>query len=172
MTIQIDGSLINIVLPQEHLGKSRLSRASLTNQAKGSQMEEEVMSILEAGQESGAAPVGHPLLAVRRRPGGREIAPDDLGIDLQEGAADVLERIARHQGMATDDGQDAEEVIRSAVLCWRDGLSRWLGDRLPAPLDWDESAPAPCFTDKPGWDGYGGVLLLGAAGFGLGAARR
>ncbi len=79
-----------------------------------------------------------------------------------EGAAHVLERIARHQGMATDDGQDAEEVIRSAVLCWRDGLSRWLGDRLPAPLDWDESAPAPCFTDKPGWDGYGGVLLLAA----------
>jgi len=74
----------------------------------------------------------------------------------------VLEPIARHQGMAVDDGQDAEEVIRAAVLRWRERLSRWLGDRLAGPLDWDESAPAPCFTDKPGWDGYGGTLLLAA----------
>ncbi|HEV3504188.1 MAG TPA: hypothetical protein VG637_02770 [Actinomycetes bacterium] len=79
-----------------------------------------------------------------------------------EGSADVVERIARHQGMAVSDGQDAEEVIRAAVLRWRDGLSRRLGDRLAGPLDWDESGLAPCFTDKPGWDGYGGTLLLAA----------
>ena len=79
-----------------------------------------------------------------------------------EGPADVVERIARHQDIAVSDGQDAEEVIRAAVLRWREGLSRWLGDRLDGPLDWDESAPAPCFTDKPGWDGYGGTLLLAA----------
>jgi hypothetical protein len=78
-----------------------------------------------------------------------------------EGPADVVDRVARHQGM-TVDGQPAEEVIRSAVLRWRDRLSRWLGDRLDGPLDWDESGPAPCFTDKPGWDGYGGTLLLAA----------
>jgi hypothetical protein len=79
-----------------------------------------------------------------------------------EGSADVVERIARHQGLPVDDGQDGEEVIRAAVLRWRGGLSRWLGDRLAGPLDWDESGPAPCFTDKPGWDGYGGALLLAA----------
>jgi hypothetical protein len=79
-----------------------------------------------------------------------------------EGPADVVERIARHQDITVSDGQDAEEVIRAAVLRWREGLSRWLGDRLDGPLDWDESAPAPCFTDKPGWDGYGGTLLLAA----------
>jgi hypothetical protein len=79
-----------------------------------------------------------------------------------EAAADVLERIARHQGIAVADGQDAEAVIRAAVLRWREGLNRWLGDRLAGPLDWDESDPAPCFTDKPGWDGYGGTLLLAA----------
>ena len=79
-----------------------------------------------------------------------------------EGPADVVERIARHQDITVNDGQDAEEVIRAAVLRWREGLSRWLGDRLDGPLDWDESAPAPCFTDKPGWDGYGGTLLLAA----------
>ena len=78
-----------------------------------------------------------------------------------EGPADVVDRVARHQGM-TVDGQAAEEVIRSAVVRWRDRLSRWLGDRLDGPLDWDESGPAPCFTDKPGWDGYGGTLLLAA----------
>ena len=79
-----------------------------------------------------------------------------------EGSADVVERIARHQQLAVSDGQDAEEVIRAAVLRWREGLSRWLGDRLAGPLDWDESGLAPCFTDKPGWDGYGGALLLAA----------
>ena len=79
-----------------------------------------------------------------------------------ESSADVVERIARHQGMEVSAGQDAEEVIRAAVVGWRDGLSRWLGYRLDGPLDWDESGPAPCFTDKPGWDGYGGTLLLAA----------
>jgi hypothetical protein len=78
-----------------------------------------------------------------------------------EGPADVVDRVARHQAMVVD-GQPAEDVIRSAVLRWREGLNRWLGDRLDGPLDWDESGPAPCFTDKPGWDGYGGALLLAA----------
>ena len=78
-----------------------------------------------------------------------------------EGPADVVDRVARHQGVVPD-GQAPEEVIRSAVLRWRDGLNRWLVDRLDGPLDWDESGPAPCFTDKPGWDGYGGTLLLAA----------
>jgi hypothetical protein len=71
-----------------------------------------------------------------------------------EAPADVVERIARHQGVPAGNGQDAEEVIRAAVVRWRDGLSRWLGDRLAGPLDWDESGPAPCCTDKPGWDEF------------------
>lgn len=79
-----------------------------------------------------------------------------------EGPADVVERIARHQDLPVTDGLEAEEVLRAAVVRWREGLSRWLGDRLAGPLDWDESVPAPCFTDKPGWDGYGGTLLLAA----------
>ena len=79
-----------------------------------------------------------------------------------KGSADVVDRIARRQGLPVGDGQDAEEVIRASVVRWRDRLSSWLGDRLAAPLDWDESGPAPCFTDKPGWDGYGGALLLAA----------
>jgi hypothetical protein len=79
-----------------------------------------------------------------------------------EGPADVVERIARQQDLPVTEGLAAEEVIRAAVVRWREGLTRWLGDRLAGPLDWDESGPAPCFTDKPGWDGYGGTLLLAA----------
>ena len=79
-----------------------------------------------------------------------------------EGPVDVVARIARQQDLPHGDGHEAEAVLRAAVVRWREGLSRWLGDRLAAPLDWDESAPAPCFTDKPGWDGYGGTLLLAA----------
>jgi hypothetical protein len=79
-----------------------------------------------------------------------------------EGPTDVVERIARQQGVPFADDQLAEDVVRVAVLSWRDGLGRWLGDRLAEPLDWDESGQAPCFTDKPSWDGYGGTLLLAA----------
>ena len=66
-----------------------------------------------------------------------------------EGPTDGVERIARHQNVPFTAGQGGEEVIRAAVLAWRDGLGRWLGDRLAEPLDWDESSLAPCFTDKP-----------------------
>jgi hypothetical protein len=48
-----------------------------------------------------------------------------------EGSADVVDRIARRQGLPVDDGQDAEEVIRTAVVRWRDRLSSW-----PSPRSW------------------------------------
>jgi hypothetical protein len=41
-------------------------------------------------------------------------------------------------------------------------LSAALADRLPAPLDWDESAGSPYFTDKPTWDCYSDLLLWAA----------
>jgi hypothetical protein len=93
---------------------------------------------------------------------GLDVYVGSLARYYAEGPADGVERIARQQGVPVADGQAAEDVIRSAVLAWRDGLGRWLGERLAAPLDWDESGQAPCFTDKPRWDGYGGTLLLAA----------
>jgi hypothetical protein len=79
-----------------------------------------------------------------------------------EGPVDMAERIARQQDVPLAAGQGAEDVIRAAVFAWREGLGRWLGDRLTGTLVWDESGLAPCCTDKPGWDGYGGTLLLAA----------
>jgi hypothetical protein len=94
---------------------------------------------------------------------GLDVYVGSLARYYAEGPTDVVERIARQQGVPFADGvAEAEDVIRVAVLSWRDGLGRWLGDRLAEPLEWDESGQAPCFTDKPSWDGYGGTLLLAA----------
>src|SRR5512139_2610382 len=50
------------------------------------------------------------------------------------------------------------EQLRPTVLAWRQALSAGLAEHLSAPLDWDESATAPYFTDKPSWDCYGALL--------------
>jgi hypothetical protein len=65
-------------------------------------------------------------------------------------------------GAARSSGHSQEDVVRAAVLAWRDELGRGLDDRLETPLDWDESPDAPSFTGRPGWDAYGAVLLLAA----------
>ncbi|HXY33098.1 MAG TPA: hypothetical protein VEI07_02660, partial [Planctomycetaceae bacterium] len=54
------------------------------------------------------------------------------------------------------------EVIRPAILSWRDQLSQALGANITTPLDWDESDRAPYFTDKPAWDSYSSLLLWAA----------
>jgi hypothetical protein len=54
--------------------------------------------------------------------------------------------------------------IRSSVVQWRDLMLealRGAGSQLTS-LEWDERAEAPYFTDKPGWDCFGALLLLAA----------
>jgi hypothetical protein len=52
--------------------------------------------------------------------------------------------------------------IHQAVLSWRSALNRSLGERIALPLDWDESPDAPYFTGRPGWDGFGSLVLWAA----------
>ena len=59
-------------------------------------------------------------------------------------------------------GTDAVAARRNVVLTWRDGLNRRLADRLPAPLDWDETDQAPQFSGRPGWHGLAALVLWAA----------
>jgi hypothetical protein len=74
------------------------------------------------------------------------------------GVAKWLRRLFR----LPESSNPSPELVRDAVIKWRAALSSGLGSELGQPLYWDESETAPYFTDKPAWDGYGGVLLLAA----------
>jgi hypothetical protein len=62
---------------------------------------------------------------------------------------------------SSDPGKDGERM-RNAVLAWREGLGRALQPHLDTPLDWSEAAEAPWFTGRPGWDGFGSLVLWAA----------
>jgi hypothetical protein len=64
-------------------------------------------------------------------------------------------------GASRASGKDSER-IRRAVLDWRDGMKRALGPHLAEPLDWAETVEAPWFTGRPGWDGFGSLVLWAA----------
>ena len=68
---------------------------------------------------------------------------------------------ARTAARASDSAKDSER-IRKAVLAWREGMKRALRQHLDEPLDWAETAEAPWFTDRPGWDGFGSLVLWAA----------
>jgi hypothetical protein len=72
-------------------------------------------------------------------------------------------KAARTQGARAvgDAGKDSER-IRNAVLAWRDGMQRALRPHLSEPLDWAETTEAPWFTGRPGWDGFGSLVLWAA----------
>jgi hypothetical protein len=54
------------------------------------------------------------------------------------------------------------ERIRLAVLTWREILRDSLGTNVRGPLEWDESEDASYFTGRPGWDGFGSLVLWAA----------
>jgi hypothetical protein len=69
--------------------------------------------------------------------------------------------VARTTRASIDPGKESER-ISSAVLTWRDGMKRALRQHVDEPLDWAETAEAPWFTDRPGWDGFGSLVLWAA----------
>lgn len=79
----------------------------------------------------------------------------------------VSERAARERGAQAPPGrpgtsdQEAEHT-RLAMTSWRTALAQALGDRIAGPLEWDESPEAPYFTGRPGWDGFGSLVLWAA----------
>jgi hypothetical protein len=82
----------------------------------------------------------------------------------------VAEKLARERRAGHPLGQarrSAQRVveddrIRSAVLRWRTNLGVSLGANVTVPLEWDESPDAPYFTARPGWDGFGSLVLWAA----------
>lgn len=54
------------------------------------------------------------------------------------------------------------ESLHPAVMAWRKALAQSMGDRVTASLDWDETPAAPYFTGRPGWDGFGSLVLWAA----------
>jgi hypothetical protein len=75
----------------------------------------------------------------------------------------VAERSARTRGTASQVGRQRDaESVRPAVLAWRDALAASLGSNVVTGLDWDESTVAPHFTGRPGWDGFGSLVLWAA----------
>ena len=52
--------------------------------------------------------------------------------------------------------------MRTAILGWRETLAASLGANVTVPLECDESPRAPHFTGRPGWDGFGALVLWAA----------
>lgn len=83
---------------------------------------------------------------------------------------DVSEGTARERGAPFRIGRrggsgDREPKIQEnlqAILAWRVELNRSLGERIARPLDWSEAFDAPYYTGRPGWDGFGSLVLWAA----------
>lgn len=75
----------------------------------------------------------------------------------------VAERAARGGERQAISSRARESTpIQAAVLSWREVLTASLGASMAAPLDWDETPEAPYFTGRPGWDGFGALVLWAA----------
>ena len=81
----------------------------------------------------------------------------------------LVEKAARERGTPrpvhpaeSTDAARSQDRIRPTVIAWRAALTKALGNRLSQPLEWDESQAAPWFTHRPGWDGFGSLVLWAA----------
>ncbi len=69
-------------------------------------------------------------------------------------------RIGRRVGSGETE-PDIQEILQ-AILTWRVELNQSLGDRVAQPVDWSEDLDAPYYTGRPGWDGFGSLVLWAA----------
>src|SRR5262245_17676623 len=75
----------------------------------------------------------------------------------------VTERAGRTRGAGRQVGRQRDAArVQPAVVAWREALAAALGDQVVILADWDESADAPHFTGRPGWDGFGSLVLWAA----------
>jgi len=83
----------------------------------------------------------------------------------------IAQQVAREAGVPLQivrTNADPADAIRDPAIIgpvvnrWRDQLSASLSEHLSAPLDWNEEADQPYFTDKPAWDCYSGLMLWAA----------
>jgi hypothetical protein len=81
----------------------------------------------------------------------------------------IAEKAARERGapfrIARPGGPDrpkGPQTMQAAIETWRLALSTSLGSSIARPLDWDDTLEAPYFTGRPGWDGFGSLVLWAA----------
>jgi hypothetical protein len=81
----------------------------------------------------------------------------------------VVQEQARREGMeyrmvyAGGDSEPPEaEVVLEAVNGWRRAMNQGLAPHGLGPIEWSEDDSQPYFTDRPGWEGYSGLLLWAA----------
>ncbi len=73
------------------------------------------------------------------------------------------EGAARGQAPRSRIGRAQEsERVRASVLAWREALVASLSATHAVTLAWDERPSAPYFTGRPGWDGFGSLVLWAA----------
>ncbi len=85
-----------------------------------------------------------------------------MALDLYVGTLTHYYAGELEPGQSKVEGAPSLSEVRRAVLVWRDGLSLGLQAHLEDPLDWDESASAPCFRERLGWEAYAGIVLWAA----------
>ena len=66
------------------------------------------------------------------------------------------------QAPAERAAEEKVSPVRSSILAWRERLSRQFDERGIARLDWNETAQAPHFTGRPGWNGLAALILWAA----------
>jgi len=82
----------------------------------------------------------------------------------------VAERMAREQrieynkiyAIKKPGTPPPKDEIRESVKNWCLGLTASLKEHGFGPVAWDEDDHMPYFTDRPNWDGYGGLLVWAA----------